>query len=320
MIIAFFLRGSKKKKRFIIIYVLFVVVGLPRLVAANSVSINQLSYYFDNSTNNYEYTGWGAVDFAYTGVSGNVGYFNLWLDGVADPMDAWQVRNMPVESIEGAGVSDSIRYCFDLQGDEYNNNISGHYAFSTNVETEAPTGTAFTTTVGHDSALMNAGLTEDQMKISTMATVAATGWTSTGCPTATWFNTKDKYMKDNKYGVTTRKITDLVDLITEIDSDQDIELVYTWTKDGKKSAHCVSVVGIEKLKDGKYAVTIVDDLKQGVAGGLSKRTYTIDQMGVMNCEGFGLRNFEYAIVECPEPATICLLALGGLLLRRRKST
>src|SRR4030042_654105 len=163
MIIAFFLRGSKKKKRFIIIYVLFVVVGLPRLVAANSVSINQLSYYFDNSTNNYEYTGWGAVDFAYTGVSGNVGYFNLWLDGVADPMDAWQVRNMPVESIEGAGVSDSIRYCFDLQGYEYNNNISGHYAFSTNVETEAPTGTAFTTTVRDDSVIMNAGLTDDPL-------------------------------------------------------------------------------------------------------------------------------------------------------------
>ncbi len=349
--------------------------------SADEISISQMSYIFNDGATVFNDTQWGAAEFSFTGVSGDVRYFNLWVDGVSNP---WQVQNVPIQSLEGPGVDDLVTYYFDLQGLGAGDAVSGHYAFTTELQSSAPSGIVFNSVVGSDSWIMNAGLYGDigpaqmpfelafpgpkiggevmdptqkhvnqgfpnqeagknecvpaavsnslqflnakkglglidaQMSIATMK--AATGWDEDGCPLDSWYSTKDQYMQTHNYGVTTRKITDISALVAEIDDNQDIELIQSWTDaSGNKSAHAVAVVGIAKLADGRYSLTIVDDTKQGEAGGLSKREYIIDPAtGAIDANGFAATLFEYAIVECPSPGSLSLLLLGGLVARHRR--
>jgi len=146
----------------------------------------------------------------------------------------------------------------------------------------------------------NLGLTDSQTSISTMKT--ATGWTSSGAP-AKWWETKKKYMGDNNYPIVTRKITDISKLADEIDAGQDVEIRETWKDSSNKTCgHVTCLIGITKLKNGKYSLDVSDDRKQGKPGGTNKpRTYTYDPAtGKFYEAGFGYTKFEWAVVECPD--------------------
>ena len=121
-------------------------------------------------------------------------------------------------------------------------------------------------------------------------------------------------MKAKGFPITTRKITDLSKLAAELDDDQDIELQGDW--------HTAAIVGLTELDNGCYAIDVSHDTKQGILGGTIVQTIlycpTIGEF-IGSPGFFDGSGFNYAVVECPEPATICLLALGGLaVLRRRK--
>ena len=179
-------------------------------------------------------------------------------------------------------------------------------------------------------------LTDEQISIYAMK--AATGWNPlTGCrayETEThfgtvyaWWQTKKTWMEGNGYPITTRMMTDMNDLKAEIDDEQDIELIYSWkNSDDKKCSHAVNVKSITPLEDGKYSLVISSDWDQpNSSEGCYDIAATYDsESGMLDLDfdtgRHGIRKFEYAVVECPEPATLALLAIGGLalLLRRRK--
>lgn len=145
----------------------------------------------------------------------------------------------------------------------------------------------------------NLGLTDDQTSISEMK--KATKWDD-GAP-ANWWETKKKYMKDKNYPIVTRKITDMSKLAAEIDAGQDVEIRETWKdKDGNTCGHVTCLIGITKLKNGKYSLDVVDDRVQGndSAGTNKPRTYIYDpKTGNFNESGF-ISKFEWAVVECPD--------------------
>ena len=62
---------------------------------------------FNLSGTIYTDTEWGSVDFTFTGQE-PIMYFNLTVNGT------WQVQNIPVLSIEGVGVEQTMTYYFDL--------------------------------------------------------------------------------------------------------------------------------------------------------------------------------------------------------------
>jgi hypothetical protein len=136
------------------------------------------------------------------------------------------------------------------------------------------------------------GLTDEKMSIPTMR--EATGWDLRGCGFG-WYKTKEKYMNDNGYGVTTRKITDFDQIITEIKAGQDVELCGDW--------HCAAVTGIAKLADGKYVLYVAHDTAQGEKGGeiYEKIIYDPETKKFEGSPGFfDGSGFSYFVVECPE--------------------
>jgi hypothetical protein len=136
------------------------------------------------------------------------------------------------------------------------------------------------------------GLTEKQTSVATMK--RATGWTPWGCGYE-WYKTKDKYMQDNGYGVTTRMITDFDDIIKEIKAGQDVELCGGW--------HCAAVIDIAKLANGKYVLYVAHDTAQGVNGGEITEKIIYDPK-TKKFEGspgfFDGSGFSYFVVECPK--------------------
>jgi hypothetical protein len=149
-----------------------------------------------------------------------------------------------------------------------------------------------------------------------------------GAPLDTWWELKDKYMKDNKYPITTRKITSMKDLIAEIDDSQDVEIQESWLvpvdpKDPngpkKRTGHTTALVGITPLADGRYSLDIVDDQDQkSDKNDLTKtRTYIYDPKTNEFDEAGFKSKFEYAVVECPEPASLVLLLIGVMTRLRR---
>jgi hypothetical protein len=145
------------------------------------------------------------------------------------------------------------------------------------------------------------GLTDAQTSIATAKT--AVGFIAgRGSPLDTWWETKKKYMKDNNYPIITRKITDISKLAAEIDAGQDVEITESWVVGGKRTGHTTALKGITKLADGNYSLEIIDDRKQGEAGGIdSPRTYIYNPAtGNFTEAGFGDTKFEYATVECPD--------------------
>ena len=322
---------------------------------AEALVFSQLDFNLDGTI--YTDTEWGAVDFAFTGREPMM-YFNLAVNGT------WQVQNVPVLSIEGAGLEQTMTYCFDL-GTERGTDVdvlTYDYAFTLEVlDTmpggvftaavvdgyvamwpgiiEAPPilplaeliagGTATSTTkYAHKnfpnqdcgekeccpaavsnslqflSKKCNLGVQDDKLSISEMK--KATKWGENGCridhddnrPAGernAWWEDKKKYMEDNNYLVTTRKITDLSKLAEEIEDGQDVELQGDW--------HTAAIVGITDLGGGKFSIDVAHDTKQGQAGGTKTETITYDP-NTKKFTGspgfFDGSSFRYAVVECPE--------------------
>jgi len=93
------------KKTISIVVTAIFIIGLAPTVSADEVNFSQIDFYIDGvPTLNSE---WGSVDFTFTGQE-PVMYFNLAANG------SWQVQNIPVLSIEGEGVNQSISFAFDL--------------------------------------------------------------------------------------------------------------------------------------------------------------------------------------------------------------
>jgi hypothetical protein len=137
------------------------------------------------------------------------------------------------------------------------------------------------------------GLTDREMSIPTMkeATDFELG---KGCPYG-WYKTKEKYMNDNGYGVTTRKITDFDQIIKEIKAGQDVELCGDW--------HCAAVYGIARLANGKYVIYVAHDTAQGKDDGeiYEKIMYDPETGKFEGSPGyFDGSGFSYFVVECPE--------------------
>lgn len=128
----------------------------------------------------------------------------------------------------------------------------------------------------------------------------ATGWIEGGGCVPSWWKDKKRYMEGNNYPITTDMVTDFEQIIKEIERGQDVELnVVDLTR---LRAHCAAVVGIAKLKNGKYSIDIVHDTKQGEPGGTIKETVIYDPdtekfKGGMLVDGADLNNF---VVECPK--------------------
>ncbi len=167
----------------------------------------------------------------------------------------------------------------------------------------------------------NLGMDDSQLTIAKAKTY--TDWKASGCPIATWYTTKDTELKKLNLPISTRKETDMEKVVKELkEGKQDVEIIETWTDgEGKKRGHCTALVSIVKGKDGKYTLTVVDDTKQGddTAGCDKPRTYIYDPAtGKIFEPGWGFTTFEYAVVECPEPASLSMLALGALALVRRR--
>ena len=136
------------------------------------------------------------------------------------------------------------------------------------------------------------GLTEKKMSIPTMR--RATGWDPTGCG-CNWYQIKDRYMKANGYGVTTRKITNFDQIIKEIKAGQDVELCGDW--------HCAAVVGIARLANGKYVIYVAHDTAQDEDGGeiTEKIIYDPETGKFEGSPGFfDGSGFSYFVVECPK--------------------
>lgn len=81
------------------------ILTLTPTVSADEVNFSQIDFYLDGvPTLNSD---WGSVNFTFTGQD-PIMYFNLAVNGT------WQVQNIPVLSIEGEGVNQSISFAFDL--------------------------------------------------------------------------------------------------------------------------------------------------------------------------------------------------------------
>jgi len=101
------------------------------------ISFNQMNFNLDGTT--YNNTDWGSVTITFTG-QGVIMYFNLAVNG------SWQVQNIPVLSIEGVGVTQTISFTFSLgvpSGSDVTSVSYGYSFTSTTVGSKPPeTGTA----------------------------------------------------------------------------------------------------------------------------------------------------------------------------------
>jgi len=136
----------------------------------------------------------------------------------------------------------------------------------------------------------------------------AVKWTSRGAETNKWHEYKTEYMEKNKIPITTRKkgADYIPNILTEIDNKQDIEMTIKWNRIGNDTVyyHCVNIVGIKRLGNGKYQITIQDDRDQGVAGGTKNETMEWDSVTNRftsgTYAGFVVAIHDF-IIECPSP-------------------
>ncbi|UCG56606.1 MAG: hypothetical protein JSU70_17295 [Phycisphaerales bacterium] len=349
-------------------YVVYVGFTWDFTTASGDESLVFAQMDFDLDGMIYTDTEWGAVDFSFVGQE-PIMYFNLAVNGT------WQVQNIPVLSIEGVDVEQTMTYHFDL-GTDRGINVDGlnyDYVFTPDIidtmparsipatvverevvfspgaiETEivsmslvsakpliggaAKTPTKYAhkdfpnqecdanecspTAVSNSLKFLNKkwslGIKDDKLTIDEMK--KATNWgekkiggkvVGTGCwidpdsgrPAGernAWWEDKKKYMKDNKYPITTRKITDLAKIVDEIKDGQDVELQGDW--------HTAAIVGITDLGGGKFSIDVAHDTEQGKAGGTKTETITYDP-NTKEFSGspgfFDGSSFRYAVVECP---------------------
>lgn len=88
---------------------------------------------------------------------------------------------------------------------------------------------------------------------------------------ATWPGKKDKYLKDKKVPVSTTAVP-AVQSFTGAATAADCDTALQAIKDGKDVElqgrnHCAAIVGMAKLKNGKYVIYVAHDTDQGNAGG-----------------------------------------------------
>lgn len=95
----------------------------------------------------------------------------------------------------------------------------------------------------------------------------ATGWTAEGCG-VDWADSKNNYMGAHNHPVSTTNTTSFETALQAIKDGKDVELSGGW--------HAAMVVGITKMDDGKWAVGIAHDTKQGEAGGTKIETIIYD--------------------------------------------
>ena len=67
----------------------------------------------------------------------------------------------------------------------------------------------------------------------------------------------------------------------------------------------------------RFLLNVMDDVQQGTPGGNDPDGRWISYMNGKLYDPIA-ETFEYAVVECPEPAALSLLALCGVLLARRR--
>lgn len=324
---------------------------------AESMVFAQMDFDLDGMI--YTDTEWGAVDFTFIGQE-PIMYFNLAVSGT------WQVQNIPVLSIEGVDVEQTMTYYFDL-GTERGVNVDGldyDYMFTPDIIDAMPGG-AVTATVVDRQAVFSPGTVETEIVslslvsaeplIGALAKIPekfahkdfpnqdcgvneccpaavsnslkflnkkwslgikdskttiddmkkATNWDKDGCwidhddnrpkgQRNAWWEDKKKYMEDNDYPITTRRVTDLGKIAEEIKSGQDVELLGDW--------HAAAIVGITDLGGGKFSIDVAHDTEQGKAGGTKTETITYDP-NTKKFSGspgfFAGSSFRYAVVECP---------------------
>lgn len=301
------------------------VQNIPVLSHAGAGVNQTMTYYF--SLGNALGTQVATVNYGYSfsatplvaaptsGTTGSVGTgsFAMWPGLYEDPISIGELDLQVAQPLVGSEVAGTGKHA-----------ISGFPNQEAGKNECAPAAVSNSLTYLKDKR----GLKVDDSKITIEEMKKATGWTANGAPLYTWWETKKKYMEDNKIPVTTRKITDISKLIAEIDAKQDIEIIESWevtdpndpTKK-KRTGHATALVGITLLKDGRYSLDVADDRKQGEAGGTDNpRTYNYDpKNGSISEVGFANTKFEYAVVECPvpEPSTIMLLGLGLMVFLTR---
>jgi hypothetical protein len=141
------------------------------------------------------------------------------------------------------------------------------------------------------NAKNNLGLTDAATSIDTMKD--ATGWAEDGCG-YDWYEIKDKYMREHEYGITTRMMKDLDQVMTEMEAGQDVEVCSEW--------HCAAVVAIAKMANGEFILSVSHDTAQGEEGGqcIEEVIYDPAKDVFKGSPGF----FDgspllYFVVECP---------------------
>jgi hypothetical protein len=160
---------------------------------------------------------------------------------------------------------------------------------------------------------------DEQTTIAFAKTI--TNWDPDGSPTDLWWKTKAAWGNTN--GITSQKVVLPTPwLLSQLQDKQDVEMIYGWTDaEGKSHSHAVALIDMVERSNG-WTLYVADDTNQDDPNNVTRvRTMEyLDRNFTMFAPGFGWRDFSYAIVECPEPATLSLLALGGLslMLRRRK--
>lgn len=346
----------KMKQNAAVIVLSFLLLCTFSVARAESLVFSQLDFNLDEKL--YQDTEWGSVDFTFTG-QGPIMYFNLAVNG------SWQVQNIPVLSVDGEGVEQTMTFDFDL-GSERGTDVAVleyDYAFTSDILASMPGGST-AISVSDKEIVMSAGVNglggnmpkpakakplvgarvasnlkhahknfpnqeckknectptavsnslhflneqhkldmdADDISIAKMKT--ATGWDD-GCD-ETWWKKKNDYMKNNNLPITTKKIQpkDIGKLADEMDDKQDIEIDESWKDPDTKEnrGHTTALIGIVKLKNGKYTINVADDRAQGKPGGVNNpRTYTYDPAtGEFFEAGWGFTKFDYAIVECPK--------------------
>jgi len=127
------------------------------------------------------------------------------------------------------------------------------------------------------NAQNNLGMTDGATSIDTMK--IALGWSPMVGVTSNWFSLKNDFMQANNYPINTTgsfSLPNMDNLTDSIAAGCDVEFGVRYPGGGPGKGHIVAVTGISKLDNGKYAVQLTHDTKQGLPGGTKTETVIYD--------------------------------------------